>query len=500
MTVLLSLSGITAIMLIAIQFYEQAMSAAVLNVIFFLITAGLGGVGLWWKNKLLLYTYSGVSVLWIAFCLLQMLLLLNAATIDGLSQNTGFMGNDAINYYRTTTTTSVVTTTVTSAKPTFTLKATANSTLGTIATLTAIPSATATVVDPNAVPVGGQKRGRRDDETTVTTFSASALPTASFNRTVNGTLLSTATSRNITASASATITTAAASSSIGQPIVLTLEPIIYGFHIILLLVASIFAPLIARNSESRKYDDDEEDYRNYREDRFDQEEIDTAPRRYVLEERSISSNDRSGRDVTPISNERERPPRGASNAAGSLSRGQPTTPSGTGTRKYQAGPHNAEVVPTLATRRDIYSVYTNNSSDNSRQPDNPRAPPRKDREQPPVQAPKVSPLASSPDTAKAKEAKVRCKFCEEKMTVSESKTHVCAAGGKVEATAAKPATAGKAPTTPVIAVQPPVVVAAPAPSRKPRIDSEEKLDGKKVKVVKRFVPTASDELALEIGD
>ncbi|KAJ3011537.1 UNVERIFIED_CONTAM: hypothetical protein HDU68_001631 [Siphonaria sp. JEL0065] len=183
-----------------------------------------------------------------------------------------------------------------------------------------------------------------------------------------------------------------------------------------------------------------------------------------------------------------RPPRGASNGSpAAVSSPSPVSRTPTGPKKYVAGPHNVEAVPTLS-RRDVYSVYTAGSA-NSR--DN------TSKESTPVIAPVAAAATTKAGqaglarTASGKEPKVRCKYCDEKMFMSESSTHVCATGPKSASPAAVPSLAAT-----------PAATAGPPP-RKPRTASdqkEEKLDGKKVKVVKRFAPTMADELALEVGD
>ncbi|KAJ3384187.1 hypothetical protein HDU84_003091 [Entophlyctis sp. JEL0112] len=80
--------------------------------------------------------------------------------------------------------------------------------------------------------------------------------------------------------------------------------------------------------------------------------------------------------------------------------------------------------------------------------------------------------------------KVRCRYCNEKMLASETSAHVCPPGTITNAV-------NNAATA---------AVATGSASKDDTPGPVEKLDGKKVKVVKRFAATMGDELALELGD
>ncbi|KAI9345566.1 hypothetical protein BDR26DRAFT_856277 [Obelidium mucronatum] len=573
--VLLALSGIAGIMLVSIQMYEQAFIAGAINLVLLLAAGAVGGLGVWWRRKLLLYIYTGVAVLWMVFCLLNMIVLLNLVSIGGLS-SMGFLGRDAISYYNPTPlpTKATATTNVTTSATVRTTSVNSTTTTGVSITTTSIV-ATVAAVPTSDLPTtieNGKKR-RQDPVNTVTSSTTSAA----------GNVTTSITSRSVTsnttsiASTQTNATTTAISnppSSGSQPTVVFLEAIAYGIQILLLLFSAILAPFVKdddlaskpdgfdsrgtvyveknkRGSDDEGGDEDDESRYNGRSEtsRYDSSRYDeSSVNRYKDTVPAVATADRynNGKDkynngaevigggryrpdadvpvpiarpvrgagsvspasglsspvpsrrnegvvrnptvtkvsepegrIGPSSVSPSRPPRGAS-SSNSVER----TP--TGSKKYVAGPHNVEAVPTLS-RRDVYSVYTagGGSSANSRD--------TSQKESSAITsssgAATVKPAAGQAGVSRSpsgKEPKVRCKYCDEKMLMSETASHVCASPNAATSTPAVAPTASAAP-----------------PGRKPRADSErkeEKLDGKKVKVVKRFAPSMGDELALEVGD
>ncbi|KAI8838784.1 hypothetical protein BJ741DRAFT_600582 [Chytriomyces cf. hyalinus JEL632] len=186
-------------------------------------------------------------------------------------------------------------------------------------------------------------------------------------------------------------------------------------------------------------------------------------------------------------------------------------------KKYVAGPHNAPAEnPALKGRASVYSVYTVASSKN--RPDSETldedesskssggfATTGASKYRGAGRGISTSPVINRADSNK--EPKVRCKFCGEKMPLSTSTSHNCPAKPVAKSTApaveAKPLLA--APEEPVGRPRrergASVVASRAREQSRPREEPVmEKLDGKKVKAVKRFVPQMDDELSLEVGD
>ncbi|KAJ3027397.1 UNVERIFIED_CONTAM: hypothetical protein HDU68_003910 [Siphonaria sp. JEL0065] len=530
---------------------EQAFIAGAVNLVFLFSSSALGGLGVWWNRKLFLrILIKHLAVRW-GSCSLDRIL---AASDSGAAQP-----GDAIDYYYGNSATALPTVSVSatvsasiSAKPTLAANTSASASPSVSPSASASQTTTVavavTTTDQSAV-ANGKKKRQDVVPTSTSLLTASAATSVATTATANVTAsVEPSVSASVSVSASPIPTTPSPKT---QPMLLFLEAIVYGIQILLLLFASILSPFIQFDSgySSNDYsksgpnggfntydsrgtvyvekgnrhdddeDDDEADSRRYdtaigtnnnnnkfsnSNDRYNQgtggrytdpkPAADLGPARPVRGTTPVKRGDTIQRNntVTKVAEPEGRIgpsspsspsglPRGANNASPSVSV-PPTSVSRTptGSKKYVAGPHNVEAVPTLS-RRDVYSVYTTGSA-NSR--DN------TSKESTPVFAPVAAAATTKPGqvgltrTVGGKEPKVRCKSCDEKMPMSETAAHVCATGPKsASLAAARPVAAGPLP-------------------RKPRTASDqkaEKLDGKRVKVVKRFAPTMADELALEVG-
>ncbi|KAJ3244666.1 hypothetical protein HDU78_010672 [Chytriomyces hyalinus] len=188
---------------------------------------------------------------------------------------------------------------------------------------------------------------------------------------------------------------------------------------------------------------------------------------------------------------------------------------GGGAKKYVAGPHNAPAeVPQLKGRASVYSVYTVASA--KKRPDSGGLDEDETTKSSGVgggvgasnlkggKAISTAPVLNRADSSK--EPKVRCKYCGEKMVLSASASHNCPVkpGAKSAPVQAETAplvqpeeAAGRQRRERGASVSASRVREQSQPRGQPVV---EKLDGKKVKAVKRFVPQMDDELALEVGD
>ncbi|KAI8620393.1 hypothetical protein BC830DRAFT_543224 [Chytriomyces sp. MP71] len=191
---------------------------------------------------------------------------------------------------------------------------------------------------------------------------------------------------------------------------------------------------------------------------------------------------------------------------------------GVTSEKYQAGPHNAPAAVPVFRSQSVYSVYTvasnqHRDSDTSRLASDEESsvssistvpviarvgsgwnPNGRTREM----GPRVVGLSRSDS---GNDPKVRCKYCNEKMPLSQSSSHVCPVKDAVQ----KPTVAEIAP---IKKLDGPVVrrersqsiVASRSRSTERKVALQEKLNGKRVKDMKRFAPQMDDELAMEAGD
>ncbi|KAJ3387081.1 hypothetical protein HDU84_001054 [Entophlyctis sp. JEL0112] len=576
-TVQFVILGVTAVLvLVAIQFYEQAYAAGAANVVLLLLALVTGALG-----ATLTQSYR---VLLIAVSLFNLLLLTNVVAVSPLSQSSILLGSDVVSYYNPAS--SSPTPTANNTSITTTSSGTANRTLATVtsnSTLSSSLSTSTVSIDVLTTTIAAARR-RDDVSTTVTSV---ANPTTGLNSTSGVTTTSTSTFNSTTLSSSSSSTGYSSQVSATMPVFVTIEPIIVGIQLLVLLASAIVAQFVQPDDAYTTKNDYTFSPPVYvdatsaprKKPRGDDNPIDMTQ----LRAGPTSAN---GRGMTNIGNSNSvrpaavvtvgagaqrgygdsasqsasrgptlstRPPRGTSAAASSAAgtanaasaRNTTTAAAAPLARKYTAGPHNSGAPiaggNAAAVRRDVYSVYTvssdagvgaapaplNNAatSANSRRTSEPDVPATHQKQQQQRIAPPASsgrgksslsapqavasagpvdrraPASAAPSAASdvgsstsssgavrrsnstgragtgGAGPRVRCRYCNEKMLASETSTHVCPPGSITNAV--NDAAAGPKNENPPHA---------------------EKLDGKKVKVVKRFAATMGDELALELGD
>ncbi|KAJ3404988.1 hypothetical protein HDU80_002053 [Chytriomyces hyalinus] len=621
---LLCLLAVAGVVELSMLIYDQAYAAAGINGALFLLTTVLGGVGAALRRRPLLVGFVAAALVWAAWALFHLLLVLNVIQIGGLSQNTAFMGVANVNFLYPPSKPASATV---SAKATATALATTRARDTSAATGTVAVSTSATSTGASIVPSTDGAQPTTDAAQPIpspsealnvpvsTTFSSNvpvATTTESSPPVRRDDATETATKRletqTVTATATLGATSADQSSNGGTMLVVIALSIAYGIQALASIFTAICALLIPTAIPKSSYDSREEsmsmsaagddagtDPYEYKRGRAYGQGVppvgalelasnETGKNALIVPDQNavvgpvdILSPSTHGRSITaavasagrtiPVSSERPgysnvsgRPPRreivdspkSEYPTASSTFEASPYTPPAAGrpadganrsarlaapttvrqgasaasvaaaaaaggvAKKYVAGPHNAPAEnPALKGRASVYSVYTVASSKN--RPDSETLDEDESSKSSGGFATGASKyrgagrgISTSPVINRAdssKEPKVRCKFCGEKMPLSTSTSHNCPAKPVAKSTApaveAKPLLA--APEEPVGRPRrergASVVASRAREQSRPREEPVmEKLDGKKVKAVKRFVPQMDDELSLEVGD
>ncbi|KAJ3250770.1 hypothetical protein HDU77_006385 [Chytriomyces hyalinus] len=620
---LLCLLAVAGVVELSMLIYDQAYAAAGINGALFLLMTVLGGVGAALRRRPFLIGFVAAALVWAAWALFHLLLVLNVIQIGGLSQNTAFMGVANVDYLYPPSKPASATV---SAKATATALATTRARDTSAATGTVAVSILTTSTGASIVPSTESAQPATDAaqpipspseavNVPVSTTSSSNVPVATTTELSppvrRDDATETATKRletqTVTATTTLRATSADQSSNGGTMLVVIALSIAYGIQALASIFAAICALLIPTAIPKSSYDSREESmsmsaagdgagtdpYEFKRGRAYGQGAAPVGALELASNENGktllvpdqsavvgpvdILSPSTHGRSITaavasagrtiPVSSERPgytnvsgRPPRreivdspkSEYPAASSTFEASPYTPPAAGrpadganrsarlaapttvrqgpsaasvaaaaaaggvAKKYVAGPHNAPAEnPALKGRASVYSVYTVASSKN--RPDSETLDEDESSKSSGGFATGASKyrgagrgISTSPVINRAdssKEPKVRCKFCGEKMPLSTSTSHNCPAKPVAKSTApaveAKPLLA--APEEPVGRPRrergASVVASRAREQSRPREEPVmEKLDGKKVKAVKRFVPQMDDELSLEVGD
>ncbi|KAI8618146.1 hypothetical protein BC830DRAFT_1110213 [Chytriomyces sp. MP71] len=584
--VLLGLITVSAVTLVAVEFYDQAYIAAGVNGGLLVVTGLLGGIGVLIRHKGLLVGYAVIAVLWAAFALFHMLIILNLVTISGLSTNPAFVGSADASYIAGNFTASAT------ASTHVVLPATTSSFATSLAARTSPATATAVVTTAPTANPSASLVSMVMDSTISSPLAADVVSTVAAISTVNagqrrdpGLGTATGTAIATTTAFGTTLYTASASSTIAQgtyptstPTTTYLVAILYGFQALLTIFSCISALLVQTakgpNSQNtmqleERYDPpppsrgtvfvaggkggEEYGYHAFNEshgrapvqfivppDPVAPAQAGTRLQPAVVDILAPSTVDRTAAEpvdilapsinartptgpfpVTPtltaVSVSPMRPPRqargGQSAAAIAAAAAEGAAP-----KKYQAGPHNAPAAVPVMRNQSMYSVYTI-ASNKHRDSDTSRLVGDEESNLSSIStAPVITHLAPAGNpngrgrevglsgaglsrSDSGKEPKVRCKYCNEKMPLSQSSSHVCPVKDVVQNSAVPEIAPMKKIDGPLVRRErSQSIVASRSRSTEREATPQEKLDGKLVKAVKRFAPQMDDELAMEVGD
>ncbi|KAI8620051.1 hypothetical protein BC830DRAFT_1101028 [Chytriomyces sp. MP71] len=584
-SVLIGLITVSAMAVVAVEIYDQAYIAAGVNAGLLVVTGLLGGIGVLMRRKGLLIAYAVMAVLWAAFALFHMVVILNLVSISGFSTNPAFVGSADASYIAATpsasatTSTRVVPPATTSSFATSIASRTSPATATAVATTALIENSSASLLSFVTDSTVSSSLAADTAVSVATTTAIVGQRRDPLPSTETGTALATTAAFGTVSLTGSTFSSATQTPSpISTPTTTYLVAILYGIQVLLTVFSCISALLVqtavAPNSYNtmqmdERYDPpppsrgtvfvaggkggDEYGYRAFDEWRggatgplgapFDPVAPSPAEARIqppvvdIFAPSTVSHTAAEPVDIlAPSTNNRTPPGPTSFTPALSAVSISPTRPprqarggqsaaaiaaaaaAGAAPKKYQAGPHNAPAAVPVMRNQSVYSVYTV-ASDKQRDSDTSRLAGDEESNVSSIStAPVITHVASSGNpngrgrvvgstgmelsrSDSGKEPKVRCKYCNEKMPLSQSSSHVCPVKDVVQNSAVPEIAPMKKIDGPLVRRErSQSIVASRSRSTEREATPQEKLDGKLVKAVKRFAPQMDDELAMEVGD